>query len=161
MRITTFKIRLNEDFQAQDKQLLNEFLQNNHILQTTSQFVHDKEHYWSILLRYSEKSLTVSEPGPKQYQSSKVLESPKKSEILQDEFLNADEIKILESLKLWRTERAKEDGLPAYMIATNSELFAIAKFKPAKKEELIELKGFGEKKIVKFGEEIIDILEQI
>ena len=44
MRITTFKIRLNEDFQAQDKQLLNEFLQNNHILQTTSQFVHDKEH---------------------------------------------------------------------------------------------------------------------
>lgn len=161
MRITTFKIRLNEDFQAQDKQLLNEFLQNNHILETTSQFVHDKEHYWSILLRYSEKNLMVNEPSPEKYQSSNKLQTPKKYETPQDVFLNADEIKILESLKIWRTERAKGDNLPVYMIATNSELFSIAKFKPARKEELIELKGFGEKKIEKFGEDIINILEQI
>ena len=149
MRITTFKIRLNDEFQAEDKQLLNDFLQNNHILQTTSQFVHDKEHYWSILLRYSEKYTSVNEPAPKKYAAN------------DSEILNADEIKILEALKIWRTERAKEDNLPPYMIATNSELFSIAKFKPAKKEELIELKGFGEKKIEKFGAEIIDILEQI
>jgi superfamily II DNA helicase RecQ len=149
MRITTFKIRLNDDFQAQDKLQLNEFLQNNHILQTTSQFVYDKEHYWSILLKYSEKNMLVSEPNSKKY------ESPK------DEILNADEAKILESLKFWRSERAKEDNLPVYMIATNSELFSIAKFKPAKKEELIELKGFGEKKIAKYGDDILEILEEL
>lgn len=149
MRITTFKIRLNDDFQAQDKLQLNEFLQNNHILQTTSQFVHDKEHYWSILLKYTEKNMLVSEPNSKKY------ESP------EDDILNADEAKILESLKLWRSERAKEDNLPVYMIATNSELFSIAKFKPAKKEELIELKGFGEKKIAKYGDDILEILEEL
>lgn len=148
MRITTFKIRLNENYQAEDKALLNEFLQNNHILETTSQFVHDKEHFWSILLRYSEKNMFINEPISKKY------EAPK------DEILNEDEAKILESLKLWRTERAKEDNLPAYMIATNSELYSIAKFKPAKKEELIELKGFAEKKIEKFGDEIINILDE-
>lgn len=149
MRITTFKIRLNEEFQAYDKQLLNEFLQNNHILQTTSQFVHEKEHYWSILLRYADKMNTVNEPAPKKYAANDT------------EILTADESQILDALKLWRSERAKEDKIAPYMIATNSELFSIAKFKPAQKEELIELKGFGVKKIEKFGAEIIDILEQI
>lgn len=149
MRITTFKIRLNEEFQAHDKRLLNEFLQNNHILQTTSQFVHEKEHFWSILLRYSEKLNSVNEPSPKKYSANDA------------EILNGDELQILDALKLWRTERAKDDNLPPYMIATNSELFSIAKFKPAKKEDLIELKGFGQKKIEKFGDEIIEILEQI
>ncbi|MGS0748367.1 HRDC domain-containing protein [Halpernia sp. GG3] len=56
--------------------------------------------------------------------------------------LNSDEVKTLESLKLWRTEKAKDQNLPVYFVATNQELYSIAKFKPAKKEELLEIKGF-------------------
>ncbi|HAI81025.1 MAG TPA: aldolase, partial [Chryseobacterium sp.] len=78
-----------------------------------------------------------------------------------DAELNADEIKILDSLKLWRTEKAKDQNLPVYFIATNKELLSIAKYKPVKKEELLDIKGFGKHKIENYGEEIIAILESV
>ena len=38
---------------------------------------------------------------------------------------------------------------------------SVAKYKPAKKEELLEIKGFGKHKIENYGEEILEILESI
>lgn len=78
-----------------------------------------------------------------------------------DETLTNDEIEILEALKLWRSEKAKEQNLPYYFIATNKELISVAKFKPAKKQELLEIKGFGKHKIENYGEEILEILENV
>ena len=48
-----------------------------------------------------------------------------------------------------------------YFIATNQELRSIAKYKPGKKEQLREIKGFGKHKIENYGEEIIEILESV
>ena len=78
-----------------------------------------------------------------------------------DAELSKDEIAILDSLKLWRTEKAKEQNLPVYFIATNNELLSIAKYKPIKKEELLDIKGFGRHKLENYGEEIIEILERV
>ena len=78
-----------------------------------------------------------------------------------DAELSKDEIEILDSLKLWRTEKAKNQKLPVYFIATNQELRSIAKYKPGKKEQLREIKGFGKHKIENYGEEIIEILESV
>src|SRR5690606_15506389 len=75
--------------------------------------------------------------------------------------LNSDEVKILDSLRLWRNEKAKQQNLPSYFIATNKELLSIAKYKPAKKEELSDIKGFGRHKIENYGMEIIGLLENI
>ena len=36
-----------------------------------------------------------------------------------------------------------------------------AKYKPIKKEELVDIKGFGKYKIENYGEEIIEILEMV
>ncbi|WP_262487321.1 HRDC domain-containing protein [Chryseobacterium culicis] len=40
-------------------------------------------------------------------------------------------------------------------------MMSVAKYKPAKKEELLEIKGFGKHKIENYGEEILEILESI
>jgi ribonuclease D len=37
-------------------------------------------------------------------------------------------------LKYWRSEKAKEQNLPSYFIASNKELMSVAKYKPAKKK---------------------------
>jgi ribonuclease D len=79
----------------------------------------------------------------------------------EEETLSLDEAKILDALKLWRSEKAKEQNLPTYFIASNKELLSVAKYKPAKKEELLEIKGFGKHKIENYGEEIIEILESV
>ena len=75
--------------------------------------------------------------------------------------LKLAEEKILYALKEWRSDKAKEQNLPGYFIATNKELTSVAKYKPARKEELLDIKGFGKHKIENYGEEILEILESI
>jgi len=47
------------------------------------------------------------------------------------------------------------------MICSNSELVTLVKERPDSAEKLIGIKGFGDQKIAKFGEEIIAFLNSI
>lgn len=149
MKIKVLKIRLSEKYQAQDEDLVNDYLNTHQIIQMTSSLITAKENYWSVLLSYAEKNAVVNEILAPKYTS------------IESEELNPDEMKILESLELWRSERSQRDDVPAYFLATNKELYSIAKFKPVKKEELKDIKGFGKHKIEHYGSDIIEILEQI
>ncbi|KIA88070.1 HRDC domain-containing protein [Kaistella jeonii] len=148
MKTKIFKIRLSEEFIYSDQKTLDRFLQENNILKYETAFVKDDENYWSVILYYEELKVQFNEPKSEKYSA-------------EQEQLNIDEIKILDSLKLWRSEKAKEKSLPVYLIATNKELLSIAKYKPIKKEELLDIKGFGKYKIENYGEEIIEILETV
>ena len=148
MKVKIFKIRMDEQFIHSDQKLLDNFLDSNNILKFESAFVKNEE-YWSVILYYEELKTLVKESKPEKFSAENETE------------LSSDEVKILDSLKLWRSEKAREQSLPVYFIATNKELFSIAKYKPAKKEELLDIKGFGKHKIENYGEEIIGILESI
>ncbi|KFF26082.1 aldolase [Chryseobacterium vrystaatense] len=150
MKVKVFKIRLPEEFLYKDQKMLDAFLEVNEIIKVETAFVSD-ECYWSVVLYFEELQTaknTVKEPKAVKYTAD-------------NEFLNADEEKILDALKYWRSEKAKEQNLPTYFIASNKELTSVAKYKPAKKEELLEIKGFGKHKIENYGEEILEILESI
>lgn len=148
MKTKIFKIRLSEEFIYTDQKNLDRFLAENNILKYETAFVKDEENYWSVILYYEELKVQFKESKPEKYSA-------------EEEQLSQDEIKILDSLKLWRSEKAKEKSLPVYLIATNKELFSIAKYKPIKKEKLLDIKGFGKFKIENYGEEIIEILEMV
>lgn len=64
---------------------------------------------------------------------------------------------IYEELKQYRLETSKKENVPAYFIFTNEELYALAERKPNTKEELLQIKGFGSKKVEKYGEGIMRI----
>lgn len=150
MRMKIFKVRLQEPFLHSDQQNLNEFLEKHDIVKVETAFVND-ESYWSVVLYFEELKITQN-----------VVKDPKALKYsVEDEALSPDEEKILDALKLWRAEKAKEQNLPSYFIATNKELMSVAKYKPAKKEELLDIKGFGKHKIENYGEEILEILESI
>ncbi len=148
MKTKIFKIRLSEEFIYADQNILDRFLQENNILKYETAFVKEEENYWSVIIYYEELKIQFQEGKPEKYSA-------------EQEQLNPDEIKILDSLKLWRTEKAREKSLPVYLIATNKELLSIAKYRPIKKEELLDIKGFGKYKIENYGEEIIEILEMV
>jgi len=149
MKVKVLKVRLSDKFIVHDQSMLDRFLKENNVLKFESAFVKDEEGYWSVILYYEESKMAVNESRQQKYA------------VEIGEELNSDEIKILDSLKLWRTEKAKNQNLPVYFIATNKELLSIAKYKPAKKEELRDIKGFGKHKIENYGEEIIEILESV
>lgn len=148
MKVKIFKIRIDDQFIQADQKKLDVFLSENNILKYESAFVKNEE-YWSVIIYYEEQKSLVKESKPEKFSADDSQE------------LSNDEIKILECLKLWRTEKAREQSLPVYFIATNKELLSIAKYKPGKKEELLDIKGFGKHKIENYGAEIIEILEKV
>ena len=65
---------------------------------------------------------------------------------------------LLSRLKSWRKQKAQEMELPAYFIMNDKTLLDIASRLPSSKEELQDIHGFGPTKIMKFGDEILSIL---
>ncbi len=61
-------------------------------------------------------------------------------------------------LKKWRSERAIADKLPAYIIAHDAALSAVAAAMPASSQQLLALSGFGSRKVEAYGSEILAIV---
>ena len=64
---------------------------------------------------------------------------------------------LRERLQQWRTERFKADNVPAYTIMHQSTLLEIAALVPVTKAQLMAIKGFGDAKYSKYGEELLGI----
>lgn len=68
--------------------------------------------------------------------------------------------KLLKVLKAWRKMKYEELHLPSFMIMHQKVLVQIAEEKPASREELMQINGFGKKQWDKYGEEILEIIEE-
>jgi len=67
---------------------------------------------------------------------------------------------LLEALQLWRRERARQDGVPAYVVAHDAMLSTIATERPSSLAALSRIKGMGPVKLDSYGPEILDIVSQ-
>lgn len=65
---------------------------------------------------------------------------------------------LLEKLKKWQADRARRDNVEAYRVLPYSVLEEIARREPQSADELLELKGIKEKKLARFGKEILAIV---
>jgi DNA helicase-2/ATP-dependent DNA helicase PcrA len=63
-----------------------------------------------------------------------------------------------ERLRAWRLERAREDGVPPYVVFHDSVLHAIADARPASLGELSQIAGVGPAKLDRFGTEVLGVL---
>ena len=72
--------------------------------------------------------------------------------------LDAEGQERFEALKAWRSEVAKEHGLPAYLIFDNKTLAEMARQLPGDLAELSEISGVGAKKLEAYGREILRVL---
>jgi DNA helicase-2/ATP-dependent DNA helicase PcrA len=70
----------------------------------------------------------------------------------------AGEDALLAALKAWRLDRARADGVPAYVVATDATLEAIAARRPTSDAELLAIPGIGPAKLGRYGDDILDVL---
>lgn len=164
MKCKTFKIRLDGDAKEIDEVNFNEFLENLNVKQISSALVGDK--YWSVLVFYNDDAnkierLEISEESfAENIRAKPPAGKAPKVEIVSAEtiVLTADEDKIYAVLREWRNGKSGRDGLPPYMIAHNDSLMLMAKENPQTHDELVQIKGFGEKRAQKYGDEILEII---
>ncbi|MDR0732711.1 MAG: HRDC domain-containing protein [Dysgonamonadaceae bacterium] len=78
------------------------------------------------------------------------------SVVLDNENISHPELFV--RLRLWRKAQATELGLPAYGVFSQKTLYELVHYLPTDKKSLLKINGIGEKKIVRFGQEIIEII---
>ena len=64
---------------------------------------------------------------------------------------------LLNELSAWRTEKMREEGLPAYCILNQKAITGVANLVPTETHELIQIPGIGKAKADKYGVEILSI----
>jgi len=74
--------------------------------------------------------------------------------------LDDKQMDIYEALIEWRQKRATEENLTENIIARNSMLKEIIRINPSNMHELMEIKGFGERRANKYGRDIMRILKK-
>ncbi|MDP8938244.1 MAG: ATP-dependent DNA helicase UvrD2, partial [Actinomycetota bacterium] len=65
-----------------------------------------------------------------------------------------------EELRRWRTEQARRDGVPAYVVMSDAHLRGIAERRPATLVELSRCVGIGPVKLDRYGDDILAVLER-
>jgi DNA-binding CsgD family transcriptional regulator len=66
---------------------------------------------------------------------------------------------LYDTLKRWRDMICEESGTPIYMVANQNALKEIATYLPFTKKDLMQLSGFGKAKAEKYGEDILDVVQ--
>ena len=66
---------------------------------------------------------------------------------------------VLEALRVWRRERARADGGPAYVVAHDSTLAEIADVRPHSLPALRRIRGMGPAKLERYGSEILAVID--
>lgn len=98
----------------------------------------------------------------KEYQKTKSVKaieaekSGKKKVEIKDDVM--DKSPLYAALSAWRLSKSKELEAPAYTIAANKTLKAIAQVKPVTLTELKNVKGMGTISVKRYGAEILDIV---
>ncbi|MER5495996.1 DNA helicase RecQ [Streptomyces sp. NPDC002561] len=72
--------------------------------------------------------------------------------------LAPEAVPVFEALRAWRGARAKEQGVPAYVIFHDATLREIATVRPDSTSALGGISGLGEKKLATYGEGVLEVL---
>ncbi|WP_338627256.1 DNA helicase RecQ [Clostridium baratii] len=94
--------------------------------------------------------------------SIKVLKSEEKVFMklkkMEDEVINKD---IYNALKSWRKIKAIKENIRPYIIFSDRTLIDISNIKPYDTESLMNIRGMGEKKLQKYGDEILELIRDM
>ena len=74
----------------------------------------------------------------------------------EEKVINSD---LFNKLRIWRRDTAIKEGVKPYIIFSDATLIELCNKLPKTEQELLEIRGMGEKKFNKYGEEILKRLK--
>lgn len=124
-----------------DTTVLERFCLDKEVFELTPEFfLREGQPYWTVCVRYRVLTSARDEKQPAAPQ------------------WNEHEQQLVQQLKAWRSQKAKDLGRPPYMIFTDRQMADMVRLKVTSKADFGPIKGFGAKKIDAFGEEILAII---
>jgi superfamily II DNA helicase RecQ len=155
VRVKLLTLAFQPSLGAIDARALDDFLADKELLDLREHFfvVQGLPHLLCVLT-YRLPRGTDAASANERPAASGIGERPRRERIDLDEPARAR----FETLRAWRADRARRDGVPPYVLFHNRELAAIASRCPATPNALLQIDGIGEGKVERYGDEVLAAL---
>jgi ATP-dependent DNA helicase RecQ len=77
-----------------------------------------------------------------------------------DRGIEPADMPVFEALRIWRRDRASEQGVPPYVIFHDTTLAAIARRRPTSRDALAEISGVGHAKLDRYGDDVLRVVTE-
>jgi ATP-dependent DNA helicase RecQ len=150
MQLRLFTLRFNPVTEGFDDGAVSAFLADKEVISIRDHFfVKDDTPYLTLVIRYRAAPLPAPAEAAKPNQ--------KRDESWRETLAEAD-WPLFNTLRDWRSERAKQDGVPSYVISNNRQPAEVVKARPATLAALGAIEGFGDAKLKKYGQELLALI---
>lgn len=140
------------------KRLINQMLVDGFLVSTRDKYA---------LLKLTDKAdeviqgtqkIVLKEPKEEPKHSVSQISSAGKRK---SDILNSKGLEFFEQLRTLRTEIARQEGMPPYIIFSDKTLVDMCIRLPLTKEEMLAVSGVGENKFVKYGERFLEEIRRL
>jgi len=143
---------------AIDDEPLQRLLHGHEVVQISERFYrHDGVPHLVVGVRYRLAPAVVPPKQRERTETSREANGASTSNDWKDVLEDGKE-KLFETLRSWRTARARADAVPPYVVLTNVQLAEVANRKPATRSGLKEVPGLGNGRLERFGDELLGVL---
>ncbi len=150
MHVRVFTLRFNPMTEGFDDSSVADFVKDKEVLSINDHFfVKDDVPYLALVVRYRPVTL----PAP-----AGTAKSVKRRDDSWRDLLTEDDWPLFNTLRSWRGEHAKKEGIPPYVICNNRQLAELLKARPRTLAALGRIEGFGEGKLKKYGKDLLAFL---
>ncbi len=155
-------------FLEQTKTKIKAPLENLSYVTDNKQIDKDLNRHLEVLEELTNMKLTLLNGLKEDFSISKYLEIRAKSVInlkkkikkKRKEVISTEHPVLFEELRELRMVLADQEDVPVFAIFKQSSLFELCKYLPTNKKELQQISGFGKVRTAKYGEEILEVINQ-
>ena len=147
MKLKVFTLRFNESAGGFDDEIVQTFTEDKEILDYAPYFYHhDRIPCLTLVISYRHILADEKRVRPRSQPPGSNLDPAERG--------------VFDALRTWRMVRAREEGVPPYIIASNRQLAKVVKLRARTRADLLKVDGLGTKKVEQYGDDILEILSE-
>ena len=156
MQVKVFTMPFNSQLGVFDDESFNDFTKDKELVSVNDYlFQRDEIPYLTLVVKYKQlSSATTIAFNEKRVEKNKDNEEWRK-------LLDDDSMPLFNTLRQWRGEKSRKDGVPPYVILNNKQLAELCQKRPRSKYDLMKVEGIGKAKVEKYGDDILKITSYI
>ena len=136
-----------------DDEAFNQFAKDKELVSVNDYlFQRDEMPYLTLVVKYKQSSPTTVVMAS----SEKIPDKNKGNEEWR-KLLDDNSMPLFNTLRQWRNEKSRDDGIPPYIILNNKQLAEVCQRRPQSKYDLMKVEGVGKAKAEKYGDEILKV----
>jgi ATP-dependent DNA helicase RecQ len=148
--LSTYGIGL-EYSHAEWMSMVRQLIHRGYLIQDIAAFSVLKLTPHALLVLKNKETVELARPRIREKQ-------PKKPAVAME--LDADDLRLFESLRSLRKQLAEKGGVPPYVIFGDAALVEMSKLRPQNEVEFLGVNGVGQVKLERYGSEFLDVIVQ-